>query len=187
MTGIDADEVRLAPFGNIYLAAIGTALPTTATIGLNASFKAVGYVSEDGVSITPKVSLADIMAWQARPAIKQALDTIDLSLKFSMIQVNLVTWGFYFMNESFTNNFGQAKLIIQSNPPSQEVAVVLEWTDDEEDQTRLVIPRASLTERDALVLSKKKEQATGVTLKCLDNSGVLAYVYSENPSLAPST
>lgn len=187
MAGIDADEVRLAPKGNIYLAPIGTALPSTATGALNASFTAVGYVSEEGVNIGPKVKLDDIMAWQSAAAVKQSLDTVDLTLKFSMTQVNLTTWGFFFMNETFTNNFGEAKLIISSSPPSQEVALILEWQDDLEDQTRLVVPRASLSDRDNLVLNRKKEQATGVTLKCLDNSGVLAYLYSENVDLVPAT
>lgn len=187
MTGIDADEVRLAPRGNVYLADTGTALPTTATMALNASFKSVGYVSEEGINLGPKVKLDDIMAWQATSAIKQALDTVDLTLKFSMIQVNSTTWGFYFFNETFVNNFGEAKLTITSSPPSQEVSLILEWIDDEEDQSRLVVPRASLSDRDNLVLNRKKEQATGVTIKCLDNSGVLAYLYSENPDLVPST
>lgn len=184
---IDATEVRLAPFGNVYLAATGTALPNTATIALNASFKSVGYVAEDGVSITPKVGLTDIMAWQSAIAVKKTLDTVNIALKFSMIQVNSTTWGYYFMNETFTNNFGQAKLVMKSAPPSQELACIVEWTDDEGDQTRLVVPRAVLDDREALVLDRKKATATGITLSVLDNSGDIAYIYSENADLVPST
>lgn len=187
MTGINSDEVRLAPFGNVYVAPIGTALPTRATVALNAAFTPVGYVDEAGVSISPKIALADIMAWQSATPVKQALDTVSVELKFNMIQVNQVTWSLFFLNEPFVNNLGEAKLTVKSRPPSQEMCVIVEWLDDLEDQTRLVVPRASLGDRDNLQLDKKKEQAMGITIKCLDHSGDLAYVYSENPDLVPLT
>lgn|SRR5678809_5723 len=184
---IDSDEVRLAPFGNVYVAPVGTTLPTTATMALNASFEAVGYVSEDGVSLTPGVELTDIMMWQSAVPVKTTLDTVSFELQFSMGQVNMTTWGLYFFNGDFENNFSQAKLVISSNPGTQEVAVVVEWEDDEEDQTRLVLPRAVLTDREALQLVRNKAQLTGITLRALDNDGTLAYVYSENVDLTPST
>jgi hypothetical protein len=139
------------------------------------------------VSVTPKVGLADIMAWQSTAPVKQALDTVEMTVKFNMIEVNVTTWGLYFMNETFTNNFGEGAIAVASRPPSQEVALVVEWIDDDGDQTRLVVPRASLADRDALVLNRKKEQATGITLKCLDSSGNFYYVYTENPDLIPAT
>ena len=184
---IDSDEVRLAPFGNIYVAPVGTTLPTTATMALNASFEAVGYVDEDGVSLTPGVELTDIMMWQSAVPVKTSLDTVSFEVKFNMGQVNIVTWGLYFFNGDWENNFSQAALTISSNPGTQEVALIVEWEDDLEDQTRLVIPRAVLADRESLQLVRNNAQLTGVTLRALDSSGTLAYVYSENADLVPST
>lgn len=185
MTGISSDEVRLAPFGNVYVGPVGTPLPTGAIDTLNTAFNAVGYVDESGVSISPKITLADIMAWQSATAVKQALDTTAFELKFNMIQVNKVTWSLYFLNETFTKVGSEGHLTLKSRPPSQEMTVVVEWLDDLEDQTRIVVPRACLGDRDNLVLDKKKEMVMGMNIRCLDHNGDLAYVFSENPSLVP--
>ena len=184
---IDADEVRLAPFGNVYVAPLATTLPTTATMALNAAFDSVGYIDEDGVSLSPGVDLTDIMMWQSAVPVKTTLDTLTFEIQFNMGQVNATTWELFFFNEVFTNVFGQASMEISSNPPSQEKAVIVEWLDDESDQTRLVIPRAVLADRESLQLVRNNAQLTGVTFRALDNSGVLAYIYSENPDLTPAT
>lgn len=187
MAGIDSDEVRVAPFGNVYVAPPGTTLPSTATQSLNAAFEAVGYVDEDGVELSPNVSLEDIMAWQSKIAVKTVLDTVEFEVKFNMLQTNVVAWELFFFNETFSNNFGEGKLTLSSNPPSQEKALIVEWEDDEGDQTRIVLPRAVLSDRESIKLDRKSATMTGVTFKVLDNSGTIGYVYSENPDLTPST
>jgi hypothetical protein len=184
---IDSTEVRLAPFGNVYVAPVGTALPSTATQPLNVAFKALGYVDRDGVSISPNIELSDIMAWQSAVPVKTTVDTVSLELSFVMLQTNRATWEVFWFNETFTNNFGEAALTISSNPPSQEAAVIIEWTDDEEDQTRLIVPRAIVAQRETLQLVRTDAAKAGVTVRCLDYSGTLAYIRSENTDLTPST
>jgi hypothetical protein len=180
-------EVRLAPGGSVYVADIGTTLPTTATMALNAAFDDLGYLDEDGVTISPSADFTDIMMWQSSVPVKTTLDTITLEIQFNMGQTNLTTWGLYFFVTDFTNNFGQAKLEIPSNPGSQEKALIVEWTDDEGDQTRLVFPRAVLTDRESLQLVRNDATIAGVTFRCLDSNGTLGYIYSENPDLTPTT
>lgn len=183
----DSTEVRLAPNGSVYVAPIGSTLPSTATMALDAAFKELGYVDEDGVSISPNVELTDISMWQSAVPVKTTLDTVTLEVGFNMGQVNLTTWGLYFFVTDFVNNFGEAKLTIPSSPGSQEKALIIEWTDDEADQTRLVFPRAVLADREGLNLVRNSAMLTGVTFRCLDSSGTLGYLYSENPDLTPST
>lgn len=184
---IDSSEVRLAPFGHVYIGPIGTTLPTTATMPLDVSFQSVGYIDADGVSLSPNVELTDIMAWQSAVPVKTTVDTVTVEVSFVMLQTNRQTWELFFLNEQFSNNFGEAELVIGSSPPSQEKAVIIEWQDDEEDQTRLVIPRGIVANREQLTLVRNDAVKPGVTIRCLDNSGVLAYVLSENPDLVPST
>lgn len=49
--------------GGVWSAALGTALPTDETTALNGSFKALGYVSEDGLTETTERSTEKIRAW----------------------------------------------------------------------------------------------------------------------------
>lgn len=184
---IDSTEVRLAPTGKVKVAPTGTVLPTNATMATNASFKDLGYVDEDGVSLTPGVELTDIAMWQSAVPVKTTLDTVTFEVQFNMGQVNQDTWSLYFFVAGWTNNFGQAKLIVPTNPGSQEKSLIIEWTDDLGDDTRLVIPTAVLTDREALQLTRSTAQLTGITFRALDTSGVLAYVYSDNPDLVPSS
>src|SRR5678816_38799 len=180
MAGIDSTEVRLAPSGKVLVAPTGTALPTNATMTINAAFKDLGYVDEDGVSLTPGVELTDIMMWQSAVPVKTTLDTVTFEVQFNMGQINTDTWGLYFFASTWTNNFGQAKLTVPSSPGSQEKSLIIEWTDDELDVTRLVLPKTVLADREALQLVRNAAAITGVTFRCLDLNGVLAYVYSDN-------
>jgi len=187
MAGIDSTEVRLAPFGSVKVAPTGTPLPTNATMATNAAFKNLGYIDEDGVSLTPGVELTDIMMWQSAVPVKTTLNTVSFEVKFNMGQVNQDTWGLYFFVSTWANNFGQAKLIVPSSPGSQEKALIIEWTDDQSDDCRLVIPTAVLADREALQLKRDSAQLTGVTFRALDSSGTLAYVYSDDPDLVPTS
>lgn len=49
--------------GAIFHGALGTTLPTDAKTALNAAFKGLGYVSEDGVSFSEEIESETIKAW----------------------------------------------------------------------------------------------------------------------------
>lgn len=183
---LDSGEVRLAPFGHVYVAPVGSTLPTDVTTPFNASWLELGYLDEDGVSVTPSVDVNDIRAWQSATPVKTSITSIDLECSFNMIQVNQASTGLFFFGESWTAGGGVATLTVSSNPTLDERALAIEWTDDENNTNRLLLPRGLVTDREAMQLQRAEATAFGVTFRALDYNGTLAVILSDNPSLVAS-
>lgn len=70
--------------GGIYRAPVGTALPTDATTDLAAAFKNVGYISEDGYTVSISKTTNDIKEWGGE-TVDSDLTEQKQEFKFKMI------------------------------------------------------------------------------------------------------
>lgn len=178
---LTSTEVRLAPNGHVYLANFGAAAPTDATAALDTAFNEIGYVDEKGVSITPKITTADINAWQSAVPVKQGIKTVSLTFKMNLLQDNSSTAGAWFLDQSFVSNTGGAKLILPAAPTLLERALVVEWVDDKAVNNRLYVARCIVTDRDALTLDRSNAVAYGLTISALaDASANIATFFTNN-------
>lgn len=183
----DSTQIRLAPSGHIWIAPGGTLCPqdvTTAMTTYSAQWAELGYLSEDGVSVTPSYDTSGLKAWQTPVDVKEVLSSVGLTAKIQMLQINKDTTAQYFFGAAWTTDGPVGKLTISSNPSLAERAMVVEWTDDLGFISRFVMPRGFLTDRDSMQLQRTEATALGVTFQCLDSNGVLAYLLSNNPTLA---
>lgn len=187
MSSQDPTEVRLAPFGDVYIGAIGTTLPVNPTASLDVGFVKVGLISPDGVTLTPSVDTTDIKAWQSLTPVKTTVTGIGLVVKFNMIQVNQETTSEYFFGNSWVNSAGVGRLDFSASPDLQERALVIEWEDDEDNNNRLVFGRGVFTDRDAFQLVRTDATAFGLSYEALDNAGLMGYLLSNDPDLVPAT
>ena len=73
--------------GAVAYAPIDTTLPTTADSSLGAAWTDTGYVSEDGVTLTPNYSTTDIKDW-SKATVRTLLDEFTGEIKFSYIQTD---------------------------------------------------------------------------------------------------
>ena len=71
--------------GAIYRAPLGTSLPTGASTTLAAGFKAMGYVSSDGLTNANKISTSNIKAWGGDTVMVTQTDKTD-TLAFTLIE-----------------------------------------------------------------------------------------------------
>jgi len=183
---LDSSEVRLAPFGHIYVAPVGTTPPVDVTTAWGAGWQELGYLDEEGVGITPTTDVEEFFAWQSAVSVKQSLTQIGLELKFNMIQVNQHTTGLYFFGQSWNVAGGVATLTIPSDVNIDERALGVEWTDDAGMVNRLLIGRGMVTDREDLMINRKELTASGVTFKALESGGNLATLLSNDPNLLSS-
>src|SRR5262245_26795128 len=120
-------EVRVAPKGSVYVAPLGTPLPTdlvTPMSTVDPDYAELGLLTEDGVSLTPNVDTTDIKAWQVNTAVKTVITGTGLTVKFQMEQTNQSTTSEYFFGGTWQNVGGVAKLVFSSSPPLQERVLV---------------------------------------------------------------
>lgn len=181
-----SSQVHLASFGHVYIAPLGTTMPTDVTTVLNAAFAELGYLSEDGVSVTPNVDTNDIKAWQTPVPVKTVVTSVGLQCKFSMMQITSDTTAAYFFGSAWTRISGTlGKLIFSSTVSTQERCLVIEWTDEVGNVNRLCFGRGMLTDRDAMQLQRTENLAFGVTFEALDLNGQLGYLLSSDTDLIP--
>ena len=185
---LDATEIRIASGGSVSVAPVGTVAPTTATSALNAAFKHLGYATEDGVTINPTVDTNPIMAWQSLPPVAYGLNEATFEISFTLMQGNKDVTGQYFYGQSWTMGAsGLATLDITSTPTIAQltVALVVEWTDGT-NTTRYYIPRALCTERQELQLTKSDPVTYGLTYACMDSSGSLGTILTNDVDIYSS-
>lgn len=70
--------------GAVYVAPKGTAVPTDATTTLAATFKSVGYISEDGVTNAVSISSEDTKSWGGLVVLTNQTEKTD-EFQFTMI------------------------------------------------------------------------------------------------------
>lgn len=184
--GIVSSQVRYAPTGAVYFAAIGSAAPTDATTALTSAWTNVGYIDEDGVSVTPSVDLGDIRAWQTASRVKRTVNSVDIDVSFKMRQINkYVVAQFFFGGTTVQGAAGISTMTLPSNftVSSLSFALCVDWTDDEGSANRLYFSRGVVGEREALQLVRTDAMKLGVTYSVTDANGEFGKLFSNNLDL----
>lgn len=71
--------------GGVYIAPLGTALPTDPTTALNAAFKSAGYIGEDGLTESADRSTDKIKAWGG-DTVKVVQTDFSLTYSFTFLE-----------------------------------------------------------------------------------------------------
>lgn len=167
-----ADNVRVAVTGAVYYAPTGTALPTNATSALNAAFLAndVGYLSEDGITMSVSEDITDIKAWQDGAIVRKVQTGHDVTFQFAMLETASDPLTVFFGN--FSANTVEVDGSIM---PRQSYIIQV---DDGGNDIRIVIPDGQVTERGDITFANAEALQYDVTLTAYpDGSNNKAYIY----------
>lgn len=85
---LDGSEVFVGNSGNVYIAPVGTALPTADDTVLDAAFIDLGYFNESGVTVTVGRQTSEVRAWQSYAPLRRVIASMLTSFAFSMEQWN---------------------------------------------------------------------------------------------------
>ena len=174
-TALNPNDVLIgtAEGPGIYMAPVGTAPPTDSTTALPATWSTLGYLSEDGVTLSQDTTSADIIPWQGRSPVRSMITARELAMEMVMIEFNQQNLAVYFgmpVNTGVPTSTWALDVI--STAPTQVYSFVIDVSDLNV-KLRYYIPRGSLSDAGDLVITDSGAMALPITMKCLDDNGTL--------------
>ena len=170
--------------GAIMSAPTSTTLPTSAVDTIDAAFADSGYISSDGLQLSPSISTADINDWSGA-LVRRLIQTFDGTLSWAQLETN---------EESLANAFGAANVTATpaSGAHGNQLAVAMgaelpeekAWVfkmKDGDNRILIVVPRGQVTNVDTVTFSASDAIKWNVTLPTYaDSYGKNIYIYTDD-------
>lgn len=151
----DANELVVASHGDVYVAPVGTTLPSDTDVdaALNAAFVNLGLITEEGVTFTATPEITGYKSWQRQQDVRRERTSQDLQFGFNLEQWNIDNVPFAFGGgEVVETAAGVFKYTFPADDESlDERAIVLDWQDGVK-KYRLVFERGNVMDAVAVNL-----------------------------------
>lgn len=164
--------------GAIYVAPLGTSLPTDSSTALNAAFKCLGYVSEDGVTNSNSPESDNVKAWGGDTVLVLQTDRPD-SFSLTLLEgLNEDVLKTIYGSSNVTVD-GSGNITVKATADEMiGHAWVFEMIMKGNRAKRTVIPNGTISELGDIVYKDDEAVGYNVTIQDVpDNSGVYHYEY----------
>lgn len=181
MTSRDAGQIPVASNGDVNIAPLGTALPTDVSAPLDAAFRQLGYISEDGVTVSNSVDSEGLPAWQSSQPVRTLVTGSEVTSSFELMQWNDVTLPFAFGGGTFVDN-GNGTWSYPLPMPEErtEFACVIDAFDGTR-AYRIVFPRVTVSDLGDISFTRSDAAVLPVTITANpDDSGRAGYLYGND-------
>ena len=170
-------------------APVGTTMPTLADVKnsgvtINQAFTGNEYVSEDGLTLTPSISTADIKDWSGA-VVRKVLESFDGTLSWKMISTNAGSLGVAFgsnhvtTSAASTTHGSQVKANIGAHLPDPQAWLFL--IKDGDARIIIEVPNGQITEVSETTFNPNKAVGWSVTLSCYpDANGESIYILTDD-------
>jgi hypothetical protein len=161
--GNDASRIVVGADGNVFVGTTSATAPTDATTSLNPApphdagptdWVQLGFVSENGVQVTPSQTVTPIMAWQSAYSVRRIITARGLELDFILREFNAESIPFAFGGGSLVEAVGE-KFTYTPPTPSEidERSMCVDWADGSR-AYRLYVPLGQVTDLSQFTLSR---------------------------------
>lgn len=185
----NANEIVVASSGQVYMAPIGTPLPSDAVAALNAAFTGLGFITEDGAALTVTPEVTDYMAWQSRTPVRREKTSQEIQIAFALMQWNEQTVPAAFGGGSVSGSAGNYRYNLPADDaPLDERSLVLDAVDGAK-HLRWVFPRGNVTEAVEASFQRGEPASLPVTFAALaaQEGAAPGYFLTDSASFAPGS
>lgn len=166
--------------GAIFIAPVGTPLPTDASATLNSAFKCLGYASEDGVTIGEESDTNELKAWGG-VTVRVTNSSFKETIAFSPMQIDEDVMKATYGEDNVSFNAQTGKMTVKHGANNVvPVELVIETIPAPDMKRRYVAPSAKLTERGETSVNGTDSDGRELTFTCQpDEAGYTVYEYVE--------
>lgn len=143
-SNVSAGKPRYA--GAIYVAPLGSTLPTDADTALDAAFVSLGYISDAGITESQNVDINEIKAWGGDTVLTNN-NGRTFTVQFTMIEVkNADVQKMVYGNNNVTGDLTNGIAVAGNNDALEGHAIVIEKLLTDDTKMRTVYPAAYITD-----------------------------------------
>ncbi len=176
VTNVSAGKPKAT--GAIWVAPVGSTLPTDATTALDNAFKCLGYVSEDGLTNDNSPESETIKAWGGDTVLTIQTSKED-TFGFTLIEVlNEDVLKFVYGSANVSGTLATGITIEANSKELDEHALIIELNLREDAVKRIVIPDCKISEVGEISYSDEDAIGYETTVEAMpDASGNTHYEY----------
>lgn len=167
--------------GAIFRAPKGSTAPTDCTTELDAAFKCLGYVSEDGVVNTNSPESEKVKAWGGDVVLNSQTEKND-TFKFTLIEtLNDEVQKAIYGDSNVTGDLSTGMTLKSTSAEQVEAAWVIQMVLKDGAKKRIFIPQAMITEIGEIKYSDSEAVGYELTISATpDATGVAHYEFMKN-------
>lgn len=164
----DAENVRVAVGGAVYLAPVGTTGPTSAASTLDSAYKELGFWAEDGATVTPQSGDTTTIKAHTGQTVKERKQGGNILLEFPFIETSQIVYETFW---DTTVDTADGEYVVTDGSANSEYSLVYETVYDDESVNRMYAPRVVIDSRTAINHTESGAVQYGITFKTLLASG----------------
>lgn len=180
---LDPDQIlKSDTLGMVCCAVKGTTPPTDPSDLIESPFKAVGIISDDGISTSYKRESTAKNGWNVRGVVARIPKTAGFTFKFTAMQTNDLTHELYYGAKPTvigSTDFTRTPIKAKSDVTEYVWLLVFPWTNGE--KQIYVVPEGIVTDTEDLKVSEEDVPQYGLTVEAQAEPGIdeIAYILND--------